>query len=191
MDNTNSIIIEEMLSVFDCIIHENEATYISIPITTGLRFLDWYKREGKNVTSNEEYNDLHYKYVMLENINASAYFVEQVRKVKSNVVIEPTKLVVKDWVQIDYHNFWVGVINRFIKEAYFTSGWYLSKGCVLEYLTAKRKGIPAYDMNNHEISIDEGCLLIESTISEYSKLGLETSFFADILSKLKNGVFVK
>jgi hypothetical protein len=190
MNNTNANI-NEMLSVFDCMIHANEATYISIPITTGLRFLDWYKREGKNAVSTEEYNDLHYKHVMLENINASAYFVEQVRKVKSNVVIEPTKLAVKGWEQIDYHNFWVGVIDRFIKEAYFTSGWYLSKGCVLEFLTVKRKGIPAYDMNNHEISIDEGAVLIESTISEYSKLGLETSFFADMLSKLKNGVFVK
>jgi hypothetical protein len=183
--------LNEVLSVLDCVLHENEATYISIPITTGLRFLDWYKMEGKNIVSSEEYHALHYKQVIEQNISASADFVEHVRNTRGNAVIEPTKLVVKDWTQNDYHNFWIRIINRFIKEAFFMTGWHLSKGCTLEFLTAKRKGIPVYDVDSRPISTDEACTLLESTIDEYAKLGLETAFFSDVVSKLTSGLVTK
>jgi len=43
-------------------------------------------------------------------------------------------------------------------------------------------------MQSREISTEQGYLLIESTIREYSALHLETAFFSDILSKLGNNI---
>ena len=180
--------LQEFLSVFDCIAGANQATYISIPITTGFQFLDWYKTEGRQIKPGELYDELHYKKVIEVNIRASAAFIAHIRQQKKGLVIEPTKLTVLGWGQNDYHNFWVAVINRFIKDAWFADGWHLSKGCTLEFLTAKQKGIPVYDMQGREISTEQGYTLIESTIREYSALHLETDFFSDILSKLGNNI---
>lgn len=183
--NTNMTAMTELLSLLKCVLGSSKASYISVPVTTGERFLSWYELTGKGISEKSRYNDLHEAQVIQENIKEAKNRIEELRGRIHNAVIEPMSLVVQNWSQNDYYEFWTEVINRHIKDAYFFPGWYLSKGCAVEFLYCKQKDIPVYDYEGRELTEAEGIELLTQTIKRYSKLDFETDFFETIIAQLK------
>ncbi|GAB3332751.1 hypothetical protein GCM10027299_39600 [Larkinella ripae] len=177
------MITHEVLSAISCVVPYHSATYVSVPITTGKRFLDWYENIGKSL-SGKQYNDQHYQEVMRDNIANAQEFIQKLRQ-NYTLVIEPTSLNMAEWSQNDYHLFWQAVIDHYVREVYFLDGWEFSKGCTIEFMTGLRKGIPLYNQNRQEISAVDGLLLLSAAIDGYNAIGLDTSFHQNAVSEIK------
>jgi len=179
----NSPTIEEISSILKSVIGNERATYISVPITTGQRFLKWYEETGKNL-SKEDYGKVHFKEVIQPNLEDAQDFITHIRKSDECFVIEPTSLNISGWRQEDYHDFWETIIKLYVDKVYFLDGWYLSKGCSLEYLASCRKRIEIFDQKKKPLSIKLGTALIKKGIGKYERLGLDVKFQTKIFAEL-------
>jgi hypothetical protein len=177
--------LELILSILNCAIPPNSAIYVSVPITTGVQFVSWHKKNGINLQHDQvAYKDAHAKEVIKENVATAKPFIQMLRDSTHKIVIEPTELTVDNWSQENYHSFWQAVIWKFVDEIYFMDGWHLSKGCNTEFYTALQKGIPIFKQNNQTLSRHEGLSLIIITIKIYQENGLDTVFFEQIYKKI-------
>jgi len=179
------VTLAEITTLFKCVIGNEHAIYISVPITTGQRFLTWYSKTGKHL-SKADYGDAHFKEVIQPNLQDAQEFINQIRESHECIVVEPTSLNIASWSQTDYHSFWKTVIELYINKVYFLDGWYLSKGCSLEFLASCKKGIDIYDQKKHPLTLKEGTSLIKKGISEYEKLGLDVKFQSKIYAELSD-----
>jgi hypothetical protein len=179
-----NLIVEQVLSSFDCIITMNSATYISVPITSGKRFVDWYLKEGRHLSSDSiEYKSAQTKQVINPNIKEAQLFIDSIRK-KYPSVIEPTKLNIVSWSQSDYHLFWQTVIERYVTQTFFLDGWHYSTGCIIEFYVSMKKGINTYCQDYTSVTIDRGMDLIALAIKEYKDLGFDSYKNAHIYTEL-------
>ena len=102
------------------------ASYVSVPITTGRVFVDWFREHGRTLDpGSEEYRTAHRANVMLPNMQKAARFIELLRW-HTGVVIDPTTLMVEGWRQKDYYEFWLRVIERHVRRVIFLDGWHFS-----------------------------------------------------------------
>jgi hypothetical protein len=76
------------------------ASYVSVPITTGCVFVDWFREHGRTLDpGSEEYRTAHRSNVMLPNMQKAARFIELLRWRDTGVVIDPTTRMVEGWRQ--------------------------------------------------------------------------------------------
>ena len=83
---------------------------------------------------------------------------------KIKYIINPSFFHKKDWVSHDYLFFWKYIINNYVKEIIFISGWNYSGGCSFEFLIGFLKGIPLLDHNLNEIKLTQAIKLIKESI---------------------------
>lgn len=173
-----------LLSALECAVPRRSAFYISIPITTGLNFLTWYKATGKSLDK-KSYSSAHYKEVVVTNVEKASKNILLLRdRHPGKIIIEPTSLEVPDWTQEQYLDFWGDVIKKFINRVYLSPGWSYSRGCAFEFLTAVENGIELFDINEEPISVFEGSNLIKKAVSEYTSLDLDSEFLSNIAARL-------
>lgn len=128
-----------MLAFASCLgVREHSAVYISCPITTGKRLLEWQligsqlSKEAleKHLKSREEL-------VTERNIQEAKALVIRARKKFRRLVIDPTQLPNFDsWNQDDFNGFWNRVIRNFVSVLVVSEGWEFSTGSTLEYQVA-------------------------------------------------------
>lgn len=177
---------EYLLSVFECAVAKDSSIYVSIPITTGKDFLRWYSAKGRHLAS-DNYAKAHMQDVIEANVSKGRQFVNELRsRFPGKVIIEPTSLIVPNWSQQEYISFWIEVINKYVSAAYFTPGWYYSRGCAAEFLASIEKKIMILDVKDQPISLSTGVKDIDSAVQEYRDLQLETDFLLNITSRLKS-----
>jgi len=179
--------VEEIAALLKCVTGNESAAYVSVPITTGKRFLEWYKDRGR-LLKNTEYSEAHFREVIKPNMDDAQEFISHIRATHECIVIEPTALTIDCWSQNDYNKFWKTVIERYISKVYFGDGWYLSKGCTMEFMVAFKKGIPTYKQNKKHLTAKEALDLIQTGIGEYNLLGLDASFQNKMADELKRAV---
>lgn len=168
---------ELLYAGLSCVVDEgHRAVYVSSPITTGHALLDWH---ASGQVGN--YRDR----VIGTNIARARAVVRLVRSKFEQPVIDPTSLPdVPDWVQVDYHAFWVGVIERFVQTIVFVDGWESSTGAVIEYAAGKRLGLTLLDQHLEPIAHDAAISRVESTMRALENLGLDPSNIAAVLDEL-------
>lgn len=161
------------------------AVYVSAPITSGRRFLEWYSTLRGLRNSNEDYQNEHFRQVVAPNRSAATVLVKRVRDINSGPVIDPTAVHhIEGWTQGDYRTAWARVIEEFVRTVVFANGWEFSNGCSYEFLIAVKTGVEAVDEALRPIDLPTGMSLISRAASELSSRGLAVEFLRGVLEDL-------
>jgi hypothetical protein len=168
---------------------DNEIVYVSCPITTGERFIQWYASKGKGLDKNSlEYIKEKDIAVISQNVRSAKNFIQHLRKTTNKVIIDPTNLEDDSlkWSQNDYYQFWDKVIQDLVSEVIFLDGWEYSVGCCVEYLSATKKNIKQYSQNGEVITLNEAIKKINYSTKMYEINEIDVNKLTIILDELKN-----
>lgn len=125
---------EHLMQAFNCVVGARVATYVSGPITTGLRFFDWYISTGHLLESDiEAYRKVKYDSVLSLNESDIIRTANILRETTVTPVIEPASLHIASWNQRDYYHFWTELMRRLVLRVVVLDGWQYSIGCVIEF----------------------------------------------------------
>jgi len=164
------------------------AVYVSVPITSGWRFLAWYGNEGRALRerSPQAYAEAHARAVQAVNCEHAAKIIAAIeQRYDKQRVLEPVSFERPGWSQQDYRCFWGKVIERFVDRAVFVDGWEASAGCVYEFSVADRHGIATLDERDMPIRRQDAVRMIEDAMGEMTALGLDTHIFRTALRDLR------
>ena len=171
-----------LMDFLGCIIEGKQAVYVSTPITTGPRYMNWLRRESRS--QNEELA-MYQQEVINPNLTHGRELVCRIRSHFMNrVVIDPTAVRLPGWEQGDYHELWGGVIERYARMVVLGDGWEYSYGCAYEFLIAHRGHTDVVDERFHGITAKEGLDQIRQAAHEYQVLGVFPSVLNSFISQL-------
>jgi hypothetical protein len=145
----------------------SETVYISTPITTGPRLLEWLAAHNRESGTNlDAESELVRQEVIDDNVARLAPLRANVSSKPGIHVIDPTVLEVPGWAQWEYHRFWAEVLTSYVDRVVFADGWHLSTGCTVEYAVALAHGIPASDSADNIIEPADAAKLLNEAAKE-------------------------
>jgi len=181
---------EDLFNGLKNLFNGNEILYVSTPINTGNKFVEWYCSIGNGLIKNsEEYNKSRKLNVVQLNIQNTRNFIKDLRKRNNKIIIDPTTFEdnTKKWSQNDFYSFWQDVIKELISEAIFLDGWEYSVGCCYELIAAIKKNINIYSEDLNILTVDECILKLKNSVNTYEKYNiLEGNRIKDILEEIEN-----
>jgi len=161
--------------------------YVSTPINTGLRFVDWWREFGRNLDTEDPLAQKAFREsVRLPNEKAAQRVAESLRKSSTeNVVLNPADFPDPEgWDQPMFHEFWTEVIRQYVDEMVLVDGWPYSHGCCREYLAAVAHGVPCFDERGAKIDLAKGQRLVEEARATLADAGMNTDVHDDVLQHL-------
>lgn len=181
---------KDFFKVLKNLLNGNDITYVSTPINTGEKFLNWYKLMGKKLlTENSvEYNNEKFKNVIEPNIIYAREYVNNLRKINNKVVIDPTTFEIETlkWNQDDFYEFWGNVIKELVNEVIFLDGWEYSIGCCYELLASLENKVDIYSQDKKQLTIEQCIVKLKNSISAYAYNKLDQRIkIKDILQKVQ------
>lgn len=179
---------KDILYILDTIIDKNKVLYVSTPITTGERYIDWYTNIGREITDSEEQKRSKQSLVIEPNIKNSCASISRIRRLTKKAVIDPTVLedCSLNWEQGQYYEFWTHIIRKFADEIVFLDGWEYSLGCCHELITAAHKGISMFTQNLQPMTIFDAIAKVQYSICRYREYNMaEASNLQILLQELK------
>lgn len=162
-----------VLQAWDCLIGEGKVTYISGPITTGLRWV-----EALEVGADAG------KPVIDANCEAIRQAADHMRRVSGGLVLEPASLHVETWSQDDYLALWMTVIERHASTVAFVDGWSYSIGCAHEFERAIAHNIPTLTLDGRKIDRCAGAALIGQAAADLERRGSSSARIISISERL-------
>lgn len=179
--------IEALVELLRGVFPDRVALYVSAPITTGKRFIDWCTRYRNLTSSAEEYLRENLRDVVTPNRNAANVLVKRARQIHSGPVIDPAAVgSIEGWTQGDYRTAWARIIEEFARAVVFANGWEFSNGCCYEFLVAIKAGIETLDEPWRPITLETGVSLVRHAAGELSSRGLSVEFLRGILEELES-----
>ena len=154
-----------ILTAFGSILEKRSAYYLSVPITSGKRYMEMRHLSGSGEGSREDSDNLRAQLIQLSRVQTEP-FVRHLRSQLSSCVIDPTAIELPNWDQADYHVFWASVIERYVHTVIFTEDWHYSRGCIYEYLTAIETGAKTLTKALALLPLDSGLKLIKRALTE-------------------------
>lgn len=178
--------IENMLGFLSSLIEGKTAVYISSPITTGNRFIQWYKEYGSKLDpESKQYKEEHFNHVIQPNLEDVKKKVTGLRQHFDSFLVDPTKFDYPEWTQDDYRYFWGNVIERHVKTLVLLDGWQYSKGSAFEYLVAARSGIETLSESLYKVDPGTGLQMIHEAIAKYNESSIAADYFERIADELR------
>ncbi|MDU0322138.1 hypothetical protein RWZ02_05475, partial [Clostridium butyricum] len=152
----NKLLMDSLFSILKNLFSENEIVYMSTPINTGKRFIEWYSLIGKDFTNNDKFNEEKFKNVIKPNTQNAKYNAKKIREKTNKIVINPTNFEneMLGWSQDEFYEFWDRVIKTLVNYVIFIDGWEFSIGCCFEVLSAIESGIEIYSQNEKALTIE-------------------------------------
>ena len=183
--NNNKDFFENLKNLFN----GNEITYVSTPINTGEKFINWHSSVGKTIVENSrEYDEEKYINVIEPNMRSAKEYIKKLRKIANKVVIDPTTFEDKTlkWSQDDFYNFWSNVIKELANEVIFLDGWEYSIGCCYELLAAVDKKINIFSQDFNRLTIDKCITKLNNSVNIYLSNGLKQGIkIKEVLEKVE------
>lgn len=179
--------IEALIELLRGVFPDRGALYVSAPITSGQRFVEWYSRRRNLAGLTEEYRREHLNEVVGPNRNAASALIKKARQIDSRPVIDPTAVGdIEGWTQGDYRTAWARIIEEFARAVVFANGWEYSNGCCYEFLVATKAGVETLDESWRPISLATGVSLVRRAVGELSSRGFSDEFLRGILEDLES-----
>lgn len=144
-----------VLQAWQCLIGDATVTYVSGPITTGLRWLQAIEADKDPGRSVIDAN--------CESIKLAA---RHLRNERQGLVLEPSSLHVESWSQDDYLALWTTLIERHASAVAFIEGWSYSIGCALEFEHAVNQNIVTTTLDGQPIARAAGAMLIQQAAED-------------------------
>lgn len=169
--NNCEISMDNVFNILNNLIIGNEIVYVSTPINTGERYINWYVKVGKNIKVNgNEFIEQRNRSVIQPNIENAKKCVENIRYKTSKIVIDPSTLEndILNWCQNDFYEFWDKVIKNLVQEIVFLDGWEYSLGCCIELLSAIENNVDIFSQDMRRMSIADAVLKLKKSINKYS-----------------------
>lgn len=185
--STHNSEIEILLTFLQSVISERNAIYVSSPITSGRRYIDWVKQHPiNNNFSGDNQNPEFIRNVIEKNLEHAKSVIQKMRSVFSgDVLIDPTAVPdIQDWKQDDYRYAWGRIIERYVKIIVCSDDWQFSSGCAYEYLVARRAGIQIIDEKQEKITLEKAQQLIKEAIKLMQTHNIPTTFQEAVYSEL-------
>jgi hypothetical protein len=178
--------IDTVVKVLASVVDGRTAVYLSAPITSGKRFLEWCTHLNKDLSPfSSQYRDAHIREVIEPNRRHTRALVQKLRCTLPDVLFDPTAVMdLPDWTQGDYRHLWARIIEQYVKTAVFADEWHYSNGCAYEFLIAQQSGAMTLNQRQQPISIEEGLHLIHSAIIELQVNAQPTIFLEAVLREL-------
>jgi hypothetical protein len=151
---SRSTLHKAILEAWECAFAGSPVTYLSGPITTGMRQVERLRaRESGPGTKHE---------IIRENSKA---LIETARKLRTDrlaVIVEPASLNVEQWSQADYLQLWEDFIERHVRSIIFMPEWEYSIGCATEFARAVMHDIRMETVSGSPITPEDGVALLRA-----------------------------
>lgn len=184
----NKLLMDSLFNILKNLFSENEIVYMSTPINTGERFINWYSSKGKNITNIEEFNKEKIKSVVEPNVRNAKENVKRIKERTNKIVIDPTNFEneMLGWSQDEFYEFWDRVIKSLVNYVVFVDGWEFSIGCCFEALASIESGIKIYSQNEKMLTIEDVVDKLNDSIRIYKTNNLnDWKRIDNILEKVK------
>lgn len=156
--------------------------YLSGPITTGRRFIDWWRAGGYAFPpDSEDYRSALRRNVIALNEEALKLTAELLRAKHSEPVIEPASLFVSHWSQDDYLELWEQFITDHASRILLMDGWEFSAGCASEFSRAHLDGVPTARIDGTPVVVRDGIAAIRRALAEVEALDPVPGYLAQTL----------
>ena len=177
---------ENLLLTLKCAVGVSGAVYVSGPITTGRRFVDWFLHIGYLLEDDPDaYKHALQKAVIQPNESDILTTAELLRVKFPIPVIEPASLKIISWNQTSYYQFWEAVIKRYIARLVAMDGWQFSVGCAIEFQYAIKCGIPVETVNGESLSFESGSALMLDAALEIERINTTLEKMQRIANRLR------
>ena len=143
-----------------CVLGNARVTYLSGPITTGLRWVAAVEA-GRGESARIE--------TIASNSQTLLDTASQVRAATSSIVIEPASLTVRSWSQDDYLKLWTELIERHVGEVRLMDDWAYSNGCAHEFERAVRHDVPTLNLEGKRLTRSEGIEQLDKACARLEK----------------------
>lgn len=166
----------------------NKVFYLSMPITSGIRFVDWYSDKGRKLNKDsEEFRKQREKYVIERNKMDYKKVVANIKSKVQYTIIDPCNMEnhTLKWRQEQFHKFWERFIWDCVDIIVFLDGWEYSIGCCHEYGVAVESGKVIVDQNMIPITFECGLDKVRRGVDKYIELGIENEVMRKVLGKLE------
>jgi hypothetical protein len=180
--------IEAILEFYRGFLAPKSATYVSAPITSGRRFVQWLSREGAKFPRNgSKYRSGHAAHVVQPNREQVRLLVATVRATTQGPVIDPTSVGnIEGWTQPDFRTAWAKIIEQFVHTVVFADGWEYSNGCSYELLVAVRNQLTLLDERGAAIALPWALMRLDAAIRELDQQEVSTEFQKGLVDELRS-----
>lgn len=138
---------------------DTSVTYLSGPITTGLRHVERLRAEaGAGLTKATAIPTK--AAVIQENCIGLRATAARLRRERGEIVVEPASLNIVEWSQRDYLSLWGSFIERHVNLILFVPGWEYSVGCASEFARARMHDVRTETVSGSRITIDDALALL-------------------------------
>lgn len=178
---------DKIIKYGDTLISSNY-TYISSPITTGIKLLNLINLDHKQslLLKDEYFNDEYKEIVIEQNIQSIRNFKIKNKLTETGGIIDPSGFEESEWSQIDYLFFWGEIIKKYVNKIIFLNEWYYSRGCIYEFYLGLKKDIKLVNENFIDLNNKDCLLCIQQAMDQYKRNKLDTSLQETILKEIEN-----
>lgn len=158
--------------------------YLSGPITTGRRFLEWWTAVGARMPSGSPaFAAALREHVIAPNEAHLKMVAETLRARLPEPVVEPASLFVSHWSQNDYLELWEQFITDHSSRILLMDGWEFSAGCVSEFSRAHLDGIRTEMVDGTPVVARDGIAAIRRALSDVAGLNPVPGYLAETLQR--------
>ncbi len=191
LNSTHKTDIKDRIERLNSVFNGARGIYLSGPITTGRKYLNWYCNYGKYIQDNTKYKEEHYSNIIAVNIDKILSFAKELPVAENEIIIEPASFDVNGWTQPDYLYYWGRLIEEYIDKIIFMNEWYYSNGCIYEYYVGLKKGIELVNQDFEPISTEKAISLIQKSIEEYTSNLIDVPFQKELLKEIQKYEYEK
>lgn len=165
---THDVILQSWRSAFG----QTKVTYLSGPITTGPRYIEWYISTncGAKHDSPSEVDA-----VIRPNSEEIIATAESLRKYWPTPIVEPASFSIRGWKQEEYLALWSQFIASHTDTIVFLPSWQSSVGCITEFARAIEHGKRTVTLDGSPLSIETALQRSKHNLSVIKKRGVTPS----------------
>jgi len=166
------------LSLVDCLLNGELASYASSELTTGRRLYELLRQHGvQDLAALREGLGAAELARLLEqpNVAAAAEFARGIRERAGGcaVVMTPAFFTSPGWNQSEYLAFWETLIRSRFKALHFNASWEYSNGCAFEFAVAQSEGLPTFDASGQPLTRGAGIERLAAAARELAAAGFD------------------
>jgi hypothetical protein len=151
-------------NALDSVLEPRSSAYVAGPLDTGRLFYETIATDRRP--------DHKVRQVNQESLTD---FARKLRQRLPYPVIDPGVLIIEGGSGQQYGSFFLRVVERYVKEAWFIDGWEYSSGATKEFVYCLERAIPCLDSKGIRLTKPCGCELIMQAVTYIESLGLDAT----------------